>query len=127
MIKMIIEVWRRKDLTPEQFETHWRGPHADLVRKQAPVTGARRYVQNYNLRAPEVEALAKARGWSTASPDGVAELWYDSVEALIAARTSPEGLAAREEIMADEALFCDGTAIRMLIATDREVFDFSNG
>lgn len=66
-------VRRRRDLTPQEFESHWLGPHADIVRR---IPGLRGYTVNL------VDDPAPG-GW-----DGVAETWFDSIAAAI------EGFAA---------------------------------
>jgi hypothetical protein len=52
------------------------------------------------------DALRASR--STLEPfDGVAELWWDDLDALVAATSSPEGTAAGQALLEDEARFID--------------------
>jgi hypothetical protein len=39
--------------------------------------------------------------------DGIAELWFDSEEALVAASSSPEGRGAGTRLLEDERRFID--------------------
>lgn len=72
MIKRVSLVRRHPELSLEAFLEHWMGPHADIVRKLPGVLG---------LRFGVVEEWSPAElGW-----DGVGEVWFDSVEAALAA------------------------------------------
>jgi uncharacterized protein (TIGR02118 family) len=51
--------------------------------------------------------------------DGIAELWFDNVEALLAARQSPEWKASAE----DEANFIDLNKVAYLVSEERIIFD----
>ena len=82
MLKTVFVAHKRADMTLDEFRRYWKETHAPLG---AAIPGVRRYVQYHALpdTAPGVRAC-----------DGVAELWFDSPEALQAALTSPEGVAA---------------------------------
>lgn len=75
MVKSIVMLRRRPDLTHEEFDRHWRQVHAPLV-LQLP--GICRYVQN---RPVDVGGEPPH--------DGVSEVWFDDMEALRAATSSP--------------------------------------
>jgi hypothetical protein len=66
-----------------------------------------RYVQVHTLIDPMNDAMAKARGGMEPVYDGVAELWWDSVEALAAATATDEGQAAAAALLEDEAKCLD--------------------
>ena len=100
MVKLVFCLHRLPHLTREQFQRRWRDVHAPLVAAHAAPLGIRRYVQCHAL-----PGLAGARG-SPAGFDGVAELWFDSLEQARAAR----GPAAREAgriLLEDERQFID--------------------
>ncbi len=88
MIKTVTLLTRRSDLTSEQFHLHWRNVHAPLVLAMPRV---RRYVQCRPLDVPGREAPC----------DGVAEVWYDSVEDFLATADSDE----YAKLLADEKNF----------------------
>lgn len=89
MIKTVTVLHRRSDLTEEAFHRHWRERHAPLVRA---LPGVRRYVQSR-----PVEAGPQFSGKCS----GIAEVWYDDMEALRVALDSPE----YERLIADEPTF----------------------
>jgi uncharacterized protein (TIGR02118 family) len=51
--------------------------------------------------------------------DGMAELWFEDIEALLRARQSPEWKAATE----DEANFVDHQRVAYFVSEEHEIFD----
>ncbi|MCQ3803229.1 MAG: EthD domain-containing protein [bacterium] len=88
MIKTVTVLSRRSDLTSEEFHDHWKKVHAPLVLAMPKV---RRYVQCRPLEVPGREAPC----------DGVAEVWYDSVEDFVSTAASAE----YARLLADEKNF----------------------
>jgi uncharacterized protein (TIGR02118 family) len=82
--KVLFVIFRRTDLSHEQCLAEWKGDQHTSIVKRVP--GLRRWVQDH---AHEGENGAKA--------DGVGELWFESVEAMAKAMTSPEMAAAVED------------------------------
>jgi hypothetical protein len=58
--------------------------------KNADTMGAKKYVQSHTLDTPLNEGLRSSRGMQP-EYDGVAEVWFESEEALLAGMSSPEG------------------------------------
>lgn len=107
MIKLTFCLRRRPDLSWEEFSRYWRDVHAPLVAARADVLGIRRYVQVRTLDQPALHAAYQARNGGAPEPfDGIAELWFDSMEAMQRART-PEATQAGRELLADERNFID--------------------
>jgi uncharacterized protein (TIGR02118 family) len=84
MFKMIILLKKKTSLTLEDFSKYWLETHAPLARK---MPGLRRYVVNIVRRPPNREP----------EYDGVVELWFDNVESMKTAFTSPEGKATQRD------------------------------
>jgi uncharacterized protein (TIGR02118 family) len=106
VIKLSFAVRRRSDIDPAEFHRYWRDEHGPLVRSFQRTLGIRRYVQTHRVETRFNDALRASR--STLEPfDGVAELWWDDLDALAAATSSPEGAAAGQTLLADEARFID--------------------
>ena len=121
MIKLVYCLRRLPELSREEFQRYWRETHGPLVRERAQVLGIKRYVQVHTLDSPLNEALARSRE-STVEPfDGVAELWWDSAEALGAATATPEGREAAQELLEDERRFIDFGRSVIFIAQERPV------
>lgn len=106
MIKLTFCLVRLPHLTREEFQDYWAGTHGPLVASVAEVLQIRRYVQ---LRALPAEANLAIRAAREAPPefDGVAELWFDSLEAVIANGRRPEAQAAGQLLLEDERRFID--------------------
>lgn len=79
---------RREDLTHAQFIEHWKGPHAEIVKRLPGVKG----IQLIDIVATEMGEL-----W-----DGLGIVLFDSIEAARAAFSDPR---LRDMLVADRALF----------------------
>ena len=86
MTKVIFVVHKRPDMDRDEFRRYWRDVHGPLAAK---IPGLRKYVQNHGLPDSASGALPC---------DGIAELWFDSPEAMKAAFASPEGIATTADI-----------------------------
>lgn len=82
MLKFIVVLYRRPDLSPEQFRANLRGEHGPLAER---IPGLRRYVQNHVAHDP----TRKHPGW-----DAVVELSWDDRTAMEAGWRSAEGRRA---------------------------------
>jgi uncharacterized protein (TIGR02118 family) len=107
MIKLVFTIRRREGITREEFQRHWREEHAQLVRRHAEVLRIRRYVQTHARPTDLDEALAASRGSEPRPYDGVAELWWESIDDLLQASTSDEGRLAAQALLEDERRFID--------------------
>jgi uncharacterized protein (TIGR02118 family) len=106
MIKFIYCMRRLPHLSREEFQRYWRETHAALALKHADTLHIRRYVQVHTVDSAINDALRESRG-STEPYDGVAEIWWDSIEDLAVAIRSPEGQRASQELLEDERRFID--------------------
>ena len=106
MIKLVFVIRRRKDRSFEDFHRYWLEEHGPLAQGLLEGLGAHRYVQTHTLDSGLNHALAESRGTLEAY-DGVAEVSWDSLDALVAAFGSEEGKRANETLTEDEARFID--------------------
>lgn len=107
MIKLVFGLHRRPDLTREDFQAYWRDQHAPLVSRHADQLRIRRYVQTHAQRSEIATAQSAARGSEPDVYDGQAELWWDTLEDIVAAVSTPEGQQAALELLEDERRFID--------------------
>jgi uncharacterized protein (TIGR02118 family) len=110
MIKLVYCFRRRADMSAEDFDRYWAEVHGPIG---ARIPGLRRLVQSRALGVP-----------GDARPpdfDGIAELWFDDVGALLRARTSSEWRAAG----LDESHFIDPTSTAYLVTEERTLLDVS--
>lgn len=120
MIKLVFSINRRPDVEAEEFHRYWLEEHGPLVRSVADVLHIRRYVQSHTIDTPANAVLQASR--QTGGPyDGVAELWWDSLEALGAATASPEGQAAAATLLEDEARFIDFGSASIFLTEEHEI------
>lgn len=122
LVKMVVQVWKKPDMTTEAFQTRWRVGHGDLVRENSRSMGFLRYVQSYPVPCAEIDGFAKARGWREA-PDGLTEVWWDSEAGMIETFKS-EATARSSAILAeDEVKFIYPPKISAFLAREHVVFD----
>jgi uncharacterized protein (TIGR02118 family) len=106
MVKLVFCCRRLARLSRAEFQRYWRETHGPLVRSHAAVLRIRRYVQTHTLDHALNAALAESRG-APEEFDGIAELWWDSLDDLAAATASSEGRAASRALYEDERRFID--------------------
>ena len=102
MVKVIVLLARRVDLSREEFRRYLDEEHLPLVKR---LPGLERLVINYVL--PGLDGAAPAY-------DAVAEDWFESPEAVQAALASPEGQA----VNADVPNFADVGRLAVLVAEE---------
>lgn len=107
MIKLTFCLRRRADLTLAQFQAYWRDRHALLVAEVAPLLRIRRYVQSHSFADPRLAGTADARGATVPPYDGVAELFWDSIDDLVAVNDSKDARDAGRRLLEDERNFID--------------------
>jgi uncharacterized protein (TIGR02118 family) len=117
MIKLVFCLRRLPRLTRHEFQRYWRETHGPLVGRHAGILGIRRYVQVHTLDDPLQDALRASRG-GPEPYDGVAELWWDSRDALEAAMRDPAGQAAARELLEDERRFIDLARSPLFVAQE---------
>jgi uncharacterized protein (TIGR02118 family) len=120
MIKLVFCLRRRADFSSEEFQRYWRDVHAPLVRKHKDVLRIKRYVQLHTDLGPLSERLRKSRG-ATEPYDGVAELWYESREALESLGRDAKARAAGRALLEDERRFIDLERSSIWVGSEIEV------
>jgi uncharacterized protein (TIGR02118 family) len=103
MIKLVYCITKKASLSDEEFFHYWKGVHGPIG---ARIPGLRRLVQSHRLTVPGDK--------SRSDYDGMAELWFDDVEAYLAARQSPEWTASSE----DEAHFIDHKRVAAFVSEE---------
>ncbi len=116
MIKQTSIVYRLPHLTRPEFDDYWRKVHAPLIALVANVLGIRDYVQFSPL--DDNSPLAKMNGLAC---DGIAQVWFDSPQAVLSSNTVPEAREAIELIRKDEAQFIDRERTSRIWGSEREI------
>jgi uncharacterized protein (TIGR02118 family) len=106
MIKLVYCISKKAGLTDQEFFNYWEKVHAPIG---ARIPGVRRFVQSRRIVVPQDKHQADY--------EGMVELWFDDVDALLAARRSPEWKASTE----DEANFIDHNKVAYFVSEERVV------
>jgi uncharacterized protein (TIGR02118 family) len=123
VIKLVFSVRRREGTSREEFQRYWREQHAALVKRHAETLHIRRYVQTHASETDLDATLSGARGSEPGVYDGVAELWWDSIDDLAAAAASEAGQAAGQELLEDERRFIDLPRSPLWLGEENVVID----
>ncbi len=122
MIKLVYCVHRKAGMPPEEFYRYWKDNHGPLVQSFAEALKAQRYVQSHLLTSPLNEIAQGGRG-ASGPYDGITEIWWNSHEELLGAMQTPEGAAAHEKLIEDEATFCDLSRSSIFLTEEHTIFD----
>jgi len=108
MIKLVYCISKKPGMTDAEFFDYWKNVHGPIG---ARIPSLRRLVQSHRRTVPGDKH----------SPDfdGMAELWFDDVEALLAARQSPEWKASHE----DESNFIDHSKVAYFVSEEHVILD----
>jgi uncharacterized protein (TIGR02118 family) len=120
VIKLVYCLRRLPELSLEEFQRYWRENHAPLVARYAETLNIRRYVQLHTRDHPVNQALRASRP-GPEPYDGIAELWWDSIEEMAAGTATPAGREAARELLADEKRFIDISQSPIWIAEENPV------
>ena len=112
MVKLVYCITKKPGMSDEEFSRYWKDVHGPIG---ARIPRLRRLVQSHR-----VTVAGDPRG---ADFDGMAELWFDDLEALQAARQSAEWKAST----ADEANFIDSGRVAYFISEERVILDGTEG
>ncbi len=108
MIKLVYCISKKAGLTDQQFFDYWKNVHGPIGSR---IPQLRKLVQSHRLTIP-----GDKHG---PDYDGMAELWFDDAQALMAARQSPEWIASHE----DEANFVDHSKAAYFVSEEHVIMD----
>jgi uncharacterized protein (TIGR02118 family) len=108
VFKIVALISRRKDMSAEEFDRHWREEHPRYIRE---LPGIRSYVQTPSFEHREQ--------WPC---DGMAELCFESIGAIARAFDSPAAGPMRE----DEKRFIDHIDWFIVSDDDRREIDLGH-
>jgi uncharacterized protein (TIGR02118 family) len=106
VLKLTFCLRRLPTLSLAEFQDYWLNKHGPLVRSLQPALGMVRYVQLHRLPGDLADGMRRVRG-APEPYDGVAELWWESEEALRASGRTAERREAGRLLLEDEATFID--------------------
>ncbi len=119
MIKFVMCLTRHPDMTRDEFKDYWMNKHGPFFMRNADVMGAKKYVQSHTLDTPLNEGLRTSRGMLP-EYDGVAEVWFESVEALMEGLNSAEGQKLGVALLEDEKNFIDHSKSSAFMVEEHE-------
>lgn len=108
MIKLVYCITKKAGMSEDNFFCYWQNVHGPIG---ARIPQLRKLVQSRTKTVPGDQCGPDY--------DGMAELWFDDVDALLAARRSPEWKASSE----DEANFIDHNKVAYFVTEEHVILD----
>ena len=121
MIKLTFALVRRPEYTRESFQAYWFDHHAPLVASVKDVLRIRLYIQSHSLPSEASEQLRASRG-APEGYDGVAQLWWESLEDVSATMADPAGIEAGRLLLEDERKFIDHARSPLWWSEEKSIF-----
>jgi len=103
MIKVVYCIKKKAGMADGEFFRYWKDIHGSIGSR---IPGLRKLVQSHRCVVPGDE--------HEPDYDGMAELWFDNAEALLAARQSKEWKASSE----DEKNFIDHSKVAYFVSEE---------
>lgn len=119
MIKFVMCLTRNPDMSREEFKDYWMNKHGPFFMENADAMGAKKYVQSHTLDTPINEGLRTSRGMLP-EYDGVAEVWFESEQALMEGMSTSEGQKLGAALLEDEGNFIDHSKSSAFIVEEHE-------
>ena len=108
MIKLVYCITKKAGLSDQDFFSYWKNTHGPIG---ARIPGLRKLVQSHRVTVPGDKYQPDF--------DGMAELWFDDLAALLQARESPEWRASH----ADEANFIDHARVAYFVSEEHPILE----
>lgn len=115
MIKLAVLLTRKAGMSFEQFDRYWDGTHGRLV---VGIPEFTRHVHRYSqshIVDPSYDGAGMA--WKRADFDGIAEVWFNNIEAMTTAFNEPRFV---ELVGPDDAKFIDREQVAIMVTNEIE-------
>lgn len=120
MIKFVMCLCRHPKLSREEFQDYWSNQHGPFFMKHAADMRAKKYVQSLTITTPINDELRKSRGMQPEF-DGVAEVWFESEEDMLAGMSSEAGQKLGAALLEDESNFIDHARSSAFLVREHEL------
>ncbi len=119
MIKLIMCLRRRSDLTRAEFQDYWLNKHGPFFQANAATMRTKKYVQSHTIDTPMNDGMRESRGMEP-DFDGVAEVWFESEADLMEAMGSTEMQELSAALLEDEGNFIDHSRSSAFLVKEHE-------
>jgi hypothetical protein len=121
VIEIVFCLRRLPTLSPNEFFQYWLQNHGPLVLSHAKALRIRRYTQGHLFTDTRIAPAVNGRGCQVPPYDGVAEVYWETVEDLLDGANSPEGRAAGRALLEDERRFIDLPNSSLFFVREHEI------
>ena len=120
MIKLVMCLRRRSDMSRAEFQDYWQNQHGPFFLENAVTMRSKRYIQSHTIDSPLNDGMRESRGMQP-EYDGVAEVWFDSEEDLMEAMGTAEMQQLGAALLEDEGKFVDHANSCAFIVREQEL------
>lgn len=121
VVKFVMCVTRKDGMSKEAFRDYWENNHGKYFTKNAHKMNALKYIQTYTVDTPMNKYIKDSRGMREPY-DGVAEVWFESMQSLQEGMSSPDGQKLGAYLLEDEKNFINHNKSTAFIAQEVEFF-----
>ena len=116
MFKIIMLVKKKAGMSDAEFRSRWHAHSEKVLALQETL-----HIRGYAKTLPPADQPATMRDTLPFAYDAMGELWYDSRDDFLRARSTPAGQAALAELRVDELRFVDMAQSVMWFGTEERV------
>ena len=123
MLKLTYCLRRLPNLSHEEFLDYWFNHHGPLVKSLRETLRIVKYVQNHGTPQPDMDDGIRGAEANPKDYDGIAELWWNSKEDILASFEDKEARRAGRLLLEDEKKFIDVARSPLWYNQERVIFD----
>jgi uncharacterized protein (TIGR02118 family) len=116
-VKFVYILRKLAQLPAEQFHHYWRENHGPLVKSFHPTMKVRRYIQSHTV-FDDINRYMQSQRSRIDYYDGVAELWWDSVQTYVTESQESPHANANRALFEDESKFIDHSKSPMFLTKE---------
>ena len=121
MVKTIICIRRKPQVSREEFLDFWRNRHGELIKKLKDDLKIVRYVQSHSIDSDVSQGIRSLRG-APEMYDGIAESWFKSMDDLRSLGSDERSRRALAALREDEEDFLDRANSPFWVSEEIEIF-----
>ena len=81
IVKLTFCLRRLPQISRQEFQAHWIGPHREIMIRHKAALGYRRYAKGHTISGETASRIEGSRG-GPEPYEGTAEVWYDDMESF---------------------------------------------
>jgi uncharacterized protein (TIGR02118 family) len=118
MIKAVVLMRKLPHLSDGEFRRFWLEEHGPLVRSHAKARRISKYIQVHPTGSQVLADIVARRQGQAVACDGIAEIYWNSLEDFLEAGRTPEGKRAVAAIVEHEKQFLELPSLQFFLGEE---------